>query len=83
MKNHQVGALGLDVYEQEEAIFFKEVEFKQFSDWDIEQLISFQNSIVTGHQAFFTKEAITKIAETTVDNILAMQEGTCKNLISQ
>ncbi|TCD12820.1 2-hydroxyacid dehydrogenase [Pedobacter frigidisoli] len=69
LKNGQVAALGIDVYEQEEKLFFKDLSGSIMGDDDIQLLISFPNVLVTGHQAFFTKEALTEIAEKTLENV--------------
>jgi D-lactate dehydrogenase len=71
LKRHQIGYLGLDVYEQEGSLFFEDHSLDIIQDDTIKLLISLPNVIVTGHQAYFTKEAINHISETTVQNILA------------
>jgi len=69
LKNGTIGALGLDVYEQEEKLFFKDLSTTIIKDDIIQRLMSFSNVLITGHQGFFTHEAMEKIAVTTLDNI--------------
>ncbi|HEX5492222.1 MAG TPA: 2-hydroxyacid dehydrogenase [Candidatus Udaeobacter sp.] len=69
LKSGKIGYLGLDVYEEEEEIFFEDRSGLILSDDVFARLLTFPNVIITGHQAFFTKEALLKIAATTIDNI--------------
>lgn len=69
LKLEQIGYLGLDVYEQEENLFFQDLSDQVISDDLFERLLTFPNVLVTGHQAFFTDKALTNIAETTLNNI--------------
>jgi len=69
LKNKHIGYLGLDVYEQEENLFFQDLSDQIISDDLFERLLTFPNVLITGHQAFFTKQALTNIAETTLTNI--------------
>ncbi|GAO42384.1 2-hydroxyacid dehydrogenase [Flavihumibacter petaseus] len=69
LKNGHLGYLGLDVYEQEEKLFFADHSEKLIDDEQILRLISFPNVIITAHQGFFTDEALTAIAKTTMENI--------------
>jgi len=69
LKQHKVAYLGLDVYEQEGSLFFDDHSLDIIQDDVIQLLISLPNVIVTGHQAYFTKEAIRHISETTVQSI--------------
>lgn len=69
LKNAKVGYLGIDVYEQEEKLFFKDLSENIIQDDDIQRLMSFPNVLVTAHQAFFTNEALTQIATTTFENV--------------
>jgi D-lactate dehydrogenase len=64
-----LGAVGLDVYEEESHIFFQDLSDEIIPDDTIMRLLTFPNALVTGHQAFFTREAMTIIAETTIQNI--------------
>lgn len=75
LKTGQVAALGIDVYEQEEKLFFKDLSASIIGDDDIQRLISFPNVLVTGHQAFFTLEALTEIAESTLATVKALLTG--------
>lgn len=72
LKKGKVGYLGIDVYEQEEKLFFKDLSDDIIQDDEIQRLMSFPNVLVTAHQAFFTKEALTQIAITTLGNIKAL-----------
>ncbi len=69
LKNKHIGYLGLDVYEQEENLFFQDLSDTIISDDMFERLLTFPNVLITGHQAFFTDRALTNIAETTLMNI--------------
>jgi D-lactate dehydrogenase len=71
LKTGQIGALGLDVYEEEGDLFFEDLSGSYISDDIFARLLTFPNVLITGHQGFFTQEALTAIATTTVDNILA------------
>jgi D-lactate dehydrogenase len=65
----QLGYLGIDVYEQEEKLFFKDFSESIIQDEVILRLMSFPNVLITAHQAFFTEEALTQIAMITLQNI--------------
>lgn len=69
IKDRKIGAVCLDVYEEEAGLFFNDFSGHIISDDVIARLISMPNVLVTSHQAFLTKEALSAIAETTVDNI--------------
>jgi D-lactate dehydrogenase len=69
LKSGQIGYLGIDVYEQEENLFFRDLSSDIIADDTIQRLMSFPNVLVTAHQAFFTKEALTQITLTTLRNI--------------
>jgi D-lactate dehydrogenase len=71
----RLGAVGLDVYEEEEGLFFRDLSDKIMVDEVFARLMTFPNVLVTGHQAFFTHEAMTTIAETTVRNISDFAAG--------
>lgn len=75
LKNGRLGYLGLDVYEQEENLFFHDRSEDVILDDIITRLISFPNVLITAHQGFFTKEAMTEIAETTFQNVDAFMHG--------
>lgn len=68
LKTGQLGYLGLDVYEQESALFFHDLSSDIIQDDLIARLISFPNVLITSHQGFFTREAMQQIAETTFSN---------------
>ena len=76
LKHRELGYLGLDVYEQEEALFFKDLSEVVFYDGTIARLMSFPNVLITAHQAFFTQNALQQIAEITIGNITAFESGT-------
>jgi D-lactate dehydrogenase len=69
LKQGRIGALGLDVYEQEGDLFFRDLSSTVVADDVFQRLLTFPNVVVTGHQAFFTREALTAIAQTTMDNL--------------
>lgn len=75
LKEKRVGALGIDVYEQEEKLFFRDLSENIIDDDNIQRLMSFPNVLVTAHQAFFTDEALTQIAQVTLNSINAFAEG--------
>lgn len=79
LKEKQVSAAGLDVYEEEGDYFYEDKSDKIINDDVLARLLSFNNVIVTSHQAFFTKEAMYNIAETTMENIEAFGEGRLQN----
>jgi len=76
LKNRQVGALGIDVYEQEEKLFFRDLSENIIEDDTIQRLMSFPNVLVTAHQAFFTEEALSEIAQITLGSIYHFINGT-------
>lgn len=69
LKEKMIAAAGLDVYEEEGEYFYEDKSDKIIDDDVLARLLSFNNVIVTSHQAFFTKEALHNIAETTLQNI--------------
>ncbi len=75
LKHRKIGYLGIDVYEQEEKIFFKDLSEMVIEDDTIARLMSFHNVLVTSHQAFFTQNALTQIAETTMGNVDAFDSN--------
>jgi D-lactate dehydrogenase len=75
LKSGRIGYLGLDVYEQEEKLFFKDLSENIIQDDMIMRLLSFPNVLITSHQGFFTEEALTQIAQTTLGNIDAFEAG--------
>jgi D-lactate dehydrogenase len=75
LKSERIGALGLDVYEEEAGLFFEDLSWRIIQDDVLARLLTFPNVLVTAHQAFFTKEALRNIAETTLENITAFERG--------
>ncbi len=75
LKNKKVGWAGLDVYEEENEYFYQDKSESIIDDDVLARLLSFNNVIVTSHQAFFTKEALRNIAHTTLQNIKAFSEN--------
>ena len=75
LKTKKVGYAGLDVYEEEEPYFYEDKSDKIIDDDTLARLLSFNNVIVTSHQAFFTKEAMTNIAHTTLQNVKDFAES--------
>ncbi len=69
LKSGKLGYVGIDVYEQEEKLFFRDLSADIIADDVISRLISFSNVLITAHQGFFTKEALTEIAVVTLTNI--------------
>lgn len=74
LKSGQIGYLGLDVYEEEEALFFEDLSSHVIQDDVFARLLTFPNVVVTAHQAFFTREALRAITQTTLDNISAFEQ---------
>ena len=80
LKSSQIGGLGLDVYEQESALFFEDRSNRILQDDTFARLMTFPNVIITGHQAFFTEDAMRAIAEVTLANITQIERlQTCEN----
>ncbi len=75
LKAGRLSAVGLDVYEEESHIFYEDFSDEIIPDDVITRLLTFPNALVTGHQAFFTREAMTGIAETTIQNISDFAAG--------
>jgi D-lactate dehydrogenase len=71
LKDGTIGYLGLDVYEEEDALFFEDLSQEILQDDVFARLLTFPNVLVTAHQAFFTEDALRRIAQTTVENIAA------------
>ena len=80
LEQDHIGGLGLDVYEDEEEFFLNDMSNSYIRDKDLSTLLTMPNVVVTSHQAFFTKEALNKIASDTCENIKAIFEnGKCEN----
>jgi len=75
LKSGRIGALGLDVYEEEENLFFEDFSNEVITDDVFSRLLTFPNVVITGHQGFFTETALRNIAETTIDNVTAFVRG--------
>jgi len=74
LKSGRLGSLGLDVYEEEADLFFENLSQTVIQDDLFARLLTFPNVVITGHQAFFTADALSAIAETTLANITAFEE---------
>ena len=70
LKNKKIGGAGLDVYENEKDYFFEDESTEVLEDDVLARLLTFNNVVVTSHQAFLTEEALNNIVETTFENIL-------------
>jgi D-lactate dehydrogenase len=75
LKSGQIGALGLDVYERESELFFEDLSGRIIQDDIFARLMTFPNVIITGHQAFFTEDAMRSIAQITLSNITQIERG--------
>ena len=75
LKSGKIGFAGLDVYEEEAGIFFHNISDKVLTDDVLARLMTFNNVVVTSHQAFLTHEALANIAETTLANIEDFAQG--------
>ncbi|MGC4114238.1 MAG: 2-hydroxyacid dehydrogenase [Myxococcales bacterium] len=75
LKSGQVGGAGLDVYEEEEGLFFRDLSGQVLQDDTLARLLTFPNVLITSHQAFLTREALGNIAETTLSNVSAFEAG--------
>ena len=75
LKQEHVGAAGLDVYEEEEGVFFRNLSNQVLQDDVLARLLTFPTVLVTSHQAFLTREAIASIAETTLGNVRAFESS--------
>jgi D-lactate dehydrogenase len=75
LKSGHLGSLGIDVYEEEAALFFEDRSDRVLRDDVFARLLTFPNVIVTAHQAFLTTEALTAIAGTTIASLSAFAAG--------
>jgi D-lactate dehydrogenase len=82
LKSGRLGNLGLDVYEEEGGLFFEDHSNLPLQDDVLARLLMFPNVIVTAHQAFFTREAMNEIAQTTLGNVAAWHGGTPRHVVS-
>ena len=82
LKARHLGALAIDVYEQEAELFFHDRSADIIADDVFQRLMTFPNVLVTGHQGFFTVEALREIAETTFNNLACfLADKPCANLV--
>ncbi len=83
LKSGKIGYLGLDVYEEEAHLFFEDLSNQVIQDDVFSRLLTFPNVIITGHQGFFTQNALKNIAEITLANITDFEQGkACQNEIT-
>ena len=83
LKTGQIGYLGLDVYEEEADLFFEDESGQILEDDQFARLLTFPNVLISGHQAFFTAEALENIATTTLQNLTDIEQGkTCPNQVT-
>jgi D-lactate dehydrogenase len=83
LKDGKIGYLGLDVYEEEGDLFFEDLSDRVIQDDVFSRLLTFPNVIITGHQAFFTSNAMESIARTTLDNIRKVERNeVCENEVT-
>lgn len=75
LKSGHIGSAGLDVYEEEEGVFFEDLSDKVLQDDVLARLLTFPNVVLTSHQGFFTREALAAIASTTLANVTAFARG--------
>jgi D-lactate dehydrogenase len=75
LKKEQIGYLGIDVYENEGDLFFRDLSQSVIQDDVFERLLSFHNVIITPHQAFYTQEAVTEIAKITIKNFTDFEDS--------
>lgn len=83
LKTHKLGYLGLDVYEMESELFFRDHSGEIIQDDVFERLATFHNVLITGHQGFFTIEALSQIAEVTLENMIGFNAGFAKPFANQ
>lgn len=82
LKSGKIGSVGLDVYEEEADLFFEDLSNKVLQDDVFARLMTFPNVLITGHQAFLTSNALTNIAQTTLNNIADIKrKGSCENAL--
>lgn len=78
---HIFGGVGLDVYEEEDGVFYEDFSDRIVKDDILARLITFPNVLITSHQGFFTREALEAIARTTLENASAIEKG--ENLVNE
>ncbi|MFY7897237.1 MAG: NAD(P)-dependent oxidoreductase, partial [Phycisphaerales bacterium] len=75
LKERRMGSVGLDVYEEEGDLFFRDLSTQVISDDVFVRLMTFPNVLITAHQGFFTREAVEAIATTTMENVTMFSQG--------
>lgn len=75
LKSGRLGGVALDVYEEEEGVFFEDLSGQILQDDDLARLLTFPNVLITAHQAFLTREALAEIARVTITNLTAFAKG--------
>jgi D-lactate dehydrogenase len=75
LKCGRLGGVGLDVYEEEEGVFFEDLSGQILQDDELARLLTFPNVLITAHEAFLTREALSEIARVTVANLIAFATG--------
>lgn len=75
LKSKKIGGLALDVYEEEEGVFFEDLSDDIIHDDKLMRLTTFPNVIITSHQAFFTTEALERISMVTINNLMGAEKG--------
>jgi D-lactate dehydrogenase len=75
IRSGHIGGVALDVYEEEEGVFFEDLSESVLLDEELTQLLVFPNVLITAHQAFLTQEALSEIARSSVENIVRCEEG--------
>jgi D-lactate dehydrogenase len=84
LKSGHLGALAIDVYEEEADLFFADHSGEVLQDDVFSRLLTFPNVLITGHQAFFTEDALQEIAKVTVANLSSLLAGQpCKNAVGK
>ncbi len=75
LQDGKIAGVALDVYEKEAGVFFEDLRGQEWNDSDLKMLLEMPNVLITPHQGFFTKEALSEIADSIVRNLLAFSEG--------
>jgi D-lactate dehydrogenase len=75
LRDRHLGYLAIDVYEQEEELFFQDLSGEILDDEEISHLLTFPNVLITAHQSFFTNEALEQIATITLQNVSDFESG--------
>jgi D-lactate dehydrogenase len=75
LKSGRIGALGLDVYEEETEVFYEDLSGQVIQDDVLSRLLTFPNVLITAHQGYFTRDALEQIAQTTLQSIADFEAG--------